>query len=175
MMVERKQVLSNSRWAGQVKRWHTWPTIQSQTTGEHTWQMLRMYFLIWGPPSPEVTTYITWHDAGELTVGDTPHGAKASSKVLAQELDRMELEAMLHLAGSVPLLESQELMRVKICDILDQWEFGHSELMLGNKLAEPVVMGAIAALDKLLHTDEGERELKLVNQYMQRQKELFKA
>jgi len=51
-MISRKSVLTNARFAGMVLRYHTWPTLQKQTVGDHTWQIFRIYWQILAKDNP---------------------------------------------------------------------------------------------------------------------------
>lgn len=173
-MIDRWQVQNDFRQAGRVARYHCWPTIQRQSVAEHTWQMLRIYYQIWGPPPEDVTVQILCHDVGELHIGDVPFQSKAKSKVLHAELDRLEREAVELLAGPIDATSPKFQRRIKICDILEMWEFGHTEELLGNKFAHPITADTILALNKLL-TDDAPEEVAIVNKYMAKRKEFFKC
>src|SRR6267154_1716536 len=86
----RDQVLTSARHAGTVRRYHTWPFHHQQNIGEHSWQIARIYFQIWGPLPPEVSTYFIWHDAGELVLGDLPFPVKKNNPHLKRECDFIE-------------------------------------------------------------------------------------
>lgn len=138
--MQSSEVRRDIRLAGQVKRYATWPVLHQQSTGEHSWQVLRIYIEIFGAPSPEVTTYIVHHDSAELKVGDPPFPLKANNPDLKAIYDRLEDEAMLEMRGeALPGLPPEEKTRIKICDLLEMWEFGEQEQMMGNRYAEPII------------------------------------
>ena len=135
------------RLAGQVKRYSTWPVHHQQSTGEHSWQVLRIYIEIFGAPSPEVTTYIVHHDSAELKVGDPPFPLKAQNSDLKAIYDRLESAAMLEMRGeALPVLGHPEASMVKVCDLLEMWEYGQQEWMMGNRYAQPIVEDTIHAV-----------------------------
>lgn len=139
------------RLAGQVKRYSTWPVIHQQSTGEHSWQVLRIYIELFGAPSPDVTVYITHHDSAELKVGDPPFPLKANNPDLKDIYDRLEADAILEMRGeALPVLLTHTMRRIKICDLLEMWEFGVQELMLGNRYAEPIIEDTLAAVEQIL-------------------------
>lgn len=149
--MERSNILSSARLAGDVLRYHTWPTLQSQTVAAHTWNVLRIYWQIFGPPVPNVTTYIIWHDAGELVPGDVPFPAKANNSVLKSEHDRLEVEAVVSMGGPQEVhLSARERARIKVCDLTEMMEFGRHELALGNTYAQPIVDDTLRAIEVLL-------------------------
>src|ERR1035438_1054365 len=90
----RQQVMADSRFAGDVVRYHTWPCIQRQTNAAHTWHIMRIYFQLFGPMPPATSTHILWHDAGELKTGDSPFPVKSHNPKLKAEMDRLELEQL---------------------------------------------------------------------------------
>lgn len=133
-------VRTDLRLAGMVKRYSTWPVINAQSTGEHTWQMLRIYIEIFGPPPPDVTEYIVHHDSAELIVGDPPFPLKKDNPDLKEIYTRLESDALQKMKGSdMPKLEWPQTMQVKICDLIEMWEFGLHELKMGNRYAQPIV------------------------------------
>lgn len=159
VMTTRRRVVTSSRLAGQVARYHTWPTLQSQSNGEHTWQVLRIYWEIFGPPSLEVTARILWHDAGELAVGDLPFPTKAYNPQLKAIFDAMEDSAVRTMLpdaladAALADVSPDERLRIKICDLLDMWEFGQQEMFMGNRYAEPIVRDTSDAIMKMIYPD----------------------
>jgi 5'-deoxynucleotidase YfbR-like HD superfamily hydrolase len=134
------QVRSDPRLAGLVKRYATWPTLTQQSVGEHSWQVLRIYMEIFGPPPPEITWYITHHDTPELKVGDPPFPLKKNNPSLKKIYDKLEEGAIFEITGQfMPEISEGQRTMVKICDLLEMWEFGIHEWMMGNRYAEPVI------------------------------------
>lgn len=154
--MNRDQVLATSRLAGQVRRYHTWPVIYTQTVGEHSWQCMRIWFEIWGPLPPEVTTYFIYHDAGELYTGDLPFPVKARNHQLKGIMDELEDNAVVAMSGPKEFeISDYQRIRAKACDLIDMYEFGLHERRLGNKYAEPIITDTYTALRKLtLSTEE---------------------
>lgn len=148
--MKRSQITFDSRLAGQVDRYHTWPHLRPQSVGEHTWQNMRIWFQIWGPLPPDVTTYFIWHDAGEVYVGDNPFPVKQNDPILKEKLDGMETHALTQMGVTLPELSPEDKVRAKICDLIDMHEFGANEEQLGNKYAHPIVVDTLVTVDKLL-------------------------
>jgi 5'-deoxynucleotidase YfbR-like HD superfamily hydrolase len=140
-MISRADVLTNPRWAGCVERYHTWPTLQKQNVGEHTWQVMVIWFQIFGPLSPEESAYVLWHDGGELVTGDPPFPVKANNPNLKATYDALEANALVGMLGVNPMrvFTTQTKHRAKLCDLLEMYEFGLCELALGNRLAQPII------------------------------------
>lgn len=143
-----------------VKRYHTWTTIQQQNVGEHTCQILRIFTEVFGPPGAEVTQAILWHDGGELWTGDVPFDAKRESPQLKDTLSDLDLTAVKFLsAGRYPTtLPQEDRDRVKVCDLLEMWEFSQMEVRLGNthygaQIGVKVLQAAHELAAKLSHPD----------------------
>lgn len=149
--MKRADVLSTPYLAGRVARYHTWPTLHRQTVGEHTWNVLRIYWHLFGPLPPEVSTHIIWHDAGELRTGDPPFPVKAQNPDLKAVLDALEDEAVVAMGGPEHRsLPERERLRVKVCDLLEMTHFGLTEMQMGNTYARPIVDDTLAAVRALV-------------------------
>ena len=162
MSFSREQILTNARFAGSVVRYHTWPTHQTQDVGSHTWQVLRIYWSIWATPSPQVFTYLLWHDAGELVLGDLPFPVKAWAPRLKKLCDNIEDVAVVKMGGKVIKLSPQEKLRCKIADLVEMLEHGLVEFQMGNKLAQPIIDDISTAIEKLyeLMSDEDQEAVR---------------
>lgn len=134
------------RYAGEVVRYHCWPTSVRQTTGQHTWQVMRIYTQIFGMMSPEVSYYILHHDSGELNTGDLAHHVKARRPDLKHLMDEAETEGLDMIGIVLPELPAAEKLRVKACDLLEMAEFAVEEQLRGNMLARAVTINIEWAL-----------------------------
>ena len=164
--MQRAQIIHDSRLAGEVYRYHTWPHLRRQSIGEHSWQLLRIWSLIWGPPPVDITSYIIWHDAGEIAIGDNPFPVKQNNPELKKMLDFMEEEALKKMGAPTVELIPADKIRVKICDLLDMHEFGLNEEQLGNKYAHPIVVDTLRTVYKLMDKLP-EKENQLIYQYLE--------
>lgn len=148
--MEREAINNSARIAGGVRRYHTWPIHNEQTVAEHSWQLYRIYCQIWGPPKPAVGMYIIFHDIGEMRTGDAPFPVKLKNPDLKAELDRIEKLAVIEILGW-PIhegLTDYDYMLVKICDLIDMYEYGAEEWLKGNQFAKPIIVDTKkAALD----------------------------
>lgn len=159
-------ITSSLRFASIVKRYHTWPVIREQTNAEHTLHVLRIYDVLFGLPSVAVTRAIMYHDVGEIGPGDAPFPSKRNNPDLKAAHDRVEKEKRRELLTHLPADPEDEVSEtaaryIKICDLLEMWEFGCEELLRGNTLAMPIYKRTMDAALSLCQTDE-ERE-KVVN------------
>ncbi len=148
-MITREQILTNARFAGETLRYHTWPTHQQQTVASHTWQLFRIYFQCFGSIAPATATYILWHDAGELVLGDLPFPIKSQSPPLKKLCDGIENLAVVKMGGKVVKLSVEEKRRIKETDLIEMLEFGLVEVQLGNSLAQPIVDDISHSIEEL--------------------------
>lgn len=157
-------VTGSLRHAGGVERYHTWPTIRKQTVADHCYHVLRIYYTIFGPPSPEITTYILFHDSSEVRYGDPPFPSKKNNPDLKAAYDRLESDYNLEMFGfdHSELLTSEEKVKVKVCDLLEMWEFGTVEMRMGNRYANLIVTRTLEAA-KDVGKDYLDRILNFVN------------
>ncbi len=158
------RVTGSLRHAGGVQRYHTWPTIRSQTVADHCYNVLRIYYEIFGPPTPEVTTYVLFHDSPEVRYGDPPFPAKRDHPDLKRVYSALEKEYYLDMFGfdHSDLLDESDRIKVKVCDLLEMWEFGTVELRMGNQYAHLIVERTLEAA-KIVGKDHVESILKFVN------------
>lgn len=151
--MKEKDVITNGRFGGLVERFHTWPRIQHQNTGEHSWQAMRIYYMIWGPLPPQVSTYFIWHDAGEVRAGDIPYHTKKSDPHVEAVLESIEADTVQGMGGPSNIygeLTSTELTRCKFCDMMDIVEWSIVELAFGNRFALAMFENAYESISKQL-------------------------
>ena len=135
MTLTNADVTLNPRLAGQVKRYHVRPTLHAQSVGEHTWQVLRLYIELWGLPSAEVIYRILHHDTPEIMTGDLPFRATDSPSwaILKSAMKDVERETQKQMGLELYELTPEEKAKIKIADLLEMYEFGQHEWMLGNQ------------------------------------------
>jgi hypothetical protein len=112
---------------------------QTQSVGEHTWQVLRIWLQVFGSISTEVVRYLVWHDAGELVAGDAPFPVKVLNPNLKLQMDSIEHAAVLAMHGEVLELSDEDRARVKACELFEMHEHGRVEWLMGNKFARPIM------------------------------------
>lgn len=141
-----ESVNTHPRFALSVRRYHTWPVIQQQTIADHTLHVMRIYTQIFGPMSPELSTHLIWHDAGEKKTGDLPWPIKAENPDIGSRLKEIERQAVSDMVDTdtrkfldLRTPTADELRHFKIAEYIEMAEFGVVEMMLGNRLAEPIV------------------------------------
>lgn len=116
-----------------VLRYHTWPTIRTQTIGDHVANVLRIYVETFGTVTDDETKYILWHDAAEVVTGDSPFDGKRMFPELKKALDNAEVSILAEMTGGLfPVISSDTKLRVKYADLAEMAEFGREEMRLGN-------------------------------------------
>ncbi len=144
-------ITTDPRLAGLVKRYHTWPTITTQSTAEHSWQVYRIYYELFGRPSEGTSYYIMFHDLGEIVTGDLPYPIKSENPQLKKTIDNLEAEAITLMGiSSYVLVDPTEIFRVKLCHMLEMMEFGLQEHNMGNLYAGPIWERCLEAARKLI-------------------------
>jgi Predicted hydrolases of HD superfamily len=147
-------VTDNPRFAGSVLRYHTWPTIQRQTVGEHCWQIALIHEQIFGTLEHDVERFIRHHDTAELRVGDPPFPVKSQNGDMKAAYDRIEPKALQDMGiNPLPELIDRDRIRIKVCDLLEMMCFGMIEVEMGNALGVPIVIRTERAATKLSHTE----------------------
>lgn len=146
-MITRQAVIRNKALAARVKRFHTWPTLHQETVGEHTFRVMAIYREIFGVPrNPDLIAYMMDHDITEIGIGDPPFPVKMNNPALKREY--AIVEAQQAAAMGLPTeycIETVDMMRFKVCDLLQMWEFGKVEKRMGNMLAIPIIDDTIRA------------------------------
>lgn len=122
-----------------VERYHTWPTHRTQTVAEHTWQVLRIWDRLFGPPDERDFRYIMYHDSGELWTGDLPFPVKRRYPALAGIVDDIEDQALQAMRVDYREPNPGWKTKMKLCDMIEMWETGRHEVALGNSYARPIV------------------------------------
>ena len=145
----RDKIYASAYFAGQVSRYHAWPTLREQNVAEHCWRVATIYCDLFGLPRAEVLYHCLHHDSGELYAGDIPFGAKNRVKGMGDMILEAERLGYERLGITLPEVTDLERKRLKICDLLEMWEFGSYEMRMGNALAEPVVSDTSALVLKM--------------------------
>jgi 5'-deoxynucleotidase YfbR-like HD superfamily hydrolase len=150
---------SKSRYAGMVKRYHAWPTIQTQTVADHTFHVIRIHNKLFGAPSSSLLYHMIYHDLGELTAGDTPFPAKRVVEGLREPMERAEEWGLKQQGVKLPALTAEEHIQFKIADLLEMWEFAVVEAQMGNVLANPIRLNILHYLREMYKSPEHEKAI----------------
>jgi hypothetical protein len=176
--MDTRQVQDSWSMAGQVRRYHTWPVLRQQTLAQHSWRVaticVELSAAVGRRPSPELLTWCLLHDTlVEPHTGDLPHHVKRDNPALKAALT--EIEAPLLEAAGLPVLSPFQVWVLKLCDLLEMWEFGMEEQAMGNRFGGPVVANMEAALERhvgdSVETDARRPFITGANKFMTRTKE----
>lgn len=147
-MTSHEHMMANRALASRIRRYHTIPVIHQETVGEHSHRLGTLYLQLFGRPRAEVLEYILYHDLGELSSGDLPFNAKRDAPGIKDYMDKAETAGRRRMNIKMPELTSEELARVKLCDMLQMLEFARIEMTMGNQYAHSVQDNILAALDQ---------------------------
>lgn len=162
----REEVYATRPLANRVKRYACWPTIYQQTVGEHSCRVAQIYVEIFGLPRAEVLYYAIWHDGGEQTAGDPPFPIKTIVPEYKAAHAAAERIGFIRLGLELPELTPLEKVRLRICDLLEMWEFGSIEVKLGNQYGAPVAQATLASA----RTCATETDLEQLDNWVNRRK-----
>jgi len=144
--------LANLFRAYSVKRYHTLPTILSQTVGDHTARVLVLvHYLSLEPPNSNLVLAVLEHDGYEHLTGDIP----ATAKWMGNFADVVEkLEQKIDTAGNMNfnaynLLTEEEKLLLKIADMTELCCWASMEAVMGNRGMEVIFQNGIKYLDNL--------------------------
>lgn len=156
-MMDREHVRLNRRCAGNVIRYHTWPTHIKQTIADHTFHVLRIYYELWPEdfqdPTIRLMHYILYHDFAEIATGDIPYPVKMQNPELKIIMNKLEYQQLYDMnIDNIELPEIQKT-RVKLCDLAEMYEFAHHERKLGNSMAEPICGRVFATIQTMAFAD----------------------
>jgi hypothetical protein len=151
LMADDDNVRIDTRLAGQLTRYHTWPKIHNQSIGEHSWQILRIYSSVVDAIDPGFVLYTVFHDIGEHTTGDMPYPIKRDNPDLQSIMTRLEIGSMLRQMaywGSIPTHEinSDNMRLFKQIELMEMAEWGMDEVCLGNSHGYTVADRCLRAL-----------------------------
>lgn len=123
------ELTKSHRASGKVKRWHTEWTVKEQTISDHVYNMIRIYYHIFGVPKAEDFERLILHDVEERTFGDWPHW-EAEGTIAAKA--KHELEVQTRRMLGIPDYVGFPTSRIRVCDWIEAMEFMADEVLLGN-------------------------------------------
>jgi 5'-deoxynucleotidase YfbR-like HD superfamily hydrolase len=147
--MQRDDVMSSWYLASLVRRYHTWPTVNVETVGQHSHGVAMIWCRLYGKPSGtdgHVLRHILEHDLAELWTGDAPFPAKARYPMMKAAHAHVETDANAALGVDTwGEFHPDTLARIKVCDLLQMYLFGLHELRMGNTYALPIVRDMLTA------------------------------
>jgi 5'-deoxynucleotidase YfbR-like HD superfamily hydrolase len=145
---------SDPRHGLQVRRYHTWRTIQTQSVGEHSAQIMRIMLTVWPDVPRHLLVHAVLHDVGEMA-GDLPYPVKRNDPELKSRMSLAELRVHRMMTEKFMLpppvqLSEQEERFFKFCEYLEMWEHCLQERNLGNKYATVMHVRMLMAASTLM-------------------------
>jgi len=138
--------------AGQVKRYHTQITLQTQTLADHQWGVAMIVNEIY-PQGYQLLMAALTHDLAEGRTGDIPYTAKRDNYNLKSASEDAE-EAFNFEYGLCQGLNSEEQHILKWADMFECFLFARRETWLGNQTMQKVVATARDALNRIGHPND---------------------
>ena len=117
---------------GNVKRFHTVPTIKDDLVSSHSYMVAWLVTLISRNPSSQLLIACLQHDIAESVVGDIPSPSKRAFSLNTTELEQKVLQRSHHVDYAA-LLTKEEKRLLKVCDILAGLLFCVQERKFGNR------------------------------------------
>lgn len=138
----------------EITRYHTWRVIRAQSNGEHSCQIQRIMLCIDPNVSRRLLIYAVLHDIDE-SVGDIPYPFKKNNPDLKAAFNRVALEMRrgmeeTHHIPRLPVLDEIEEKFFKICEYIEMWEYGITEVNMGNLYAVLIAERCILAASNLM-------------------------
>jgi 5'-deoxynucleotidase YfbR-like HD superfamily hydrolase len=170
-------VRADIRLAGRLIRYSTWPHVRQQSVAEHTWQLLRICMTIARADlSIDAIVHVMWHDCGEHHVGDPPFPVKRDNPGLKREYDALESAALTRMLEHWDMPEGDpteyEYRLVKLCEMIEMWEWGLEEWSLGNRYAGLVAARCGDAFHTMVQSLRPHHHARAV-EYVRRRARLF--
>jgi 5'-deoxynucleotidase YfbR-like HD superfamily hydrolase len=126
--------------------------IKTQTVGHHCWRVACIFVEVFGLPRAEVLYFCLHHDSGELFAGDVPFRVKQQVPDLKNAMNLAESYGLERLSLKLPELTKEELIQVKISDLLEMYETGEYELNLGNTYAATIMQDTLFQAQTIAET-----------------------
>lgn len=121
MSLSESQKLQNTLEAGEVLRYHSAPSVPSQTVGQHSFGVAVLcLYLANGVASRQLLAAAIMHDTAELFTGDIPYPVKKAHKDVKELFDNLEHDTFrTKLLMEMPVLTEEEQAILKLADTLD--------------------------------------------------------
>lgn len=132
--------------AGQVKRWHTWPTHKVQTLADHSWGVALTIMAIRPEmDSPNLLKAALVHDLHEVEAGDIPYPFKKDHPHIKNEYAIQEYAFNSEREINFKL-DPYDLKCLKWADMFELYMFARQEFEMGNSKMERTMQVALDAL-----------------------------
>lgn len=138
----------------ELTRYHSWPHIRDQSTGEHSCQIMRIFLTVWPDCPRRMLVHAVTHDMCEMA-GDFQYPYKRVITGLKEASDRAEryVSSQMSDAFGVPPaveLNDYEHHVFKLVEFIEMWEYGLREQNMGNKYARIITARCILEASRML-------------------------
>lgn len=153
---------------GDVKRFHTHPTIGSQTVAEHSWGVCVVLMRLYPDCSMQLLQTAVTHDVTEAETGDIPFLVKRLHPEVKTVFDKIEhhQESILNIAHNCDLSD-EDRRRLKVADYVESMIYCVRQAELGSKTMSLVLDRLEAALCHLCDKDEIQLVINICRHYVQ--------
>jgi 5'-deoxynucleotidase YfbR-like HD superfamily hydrolase len=135
--------------AASVKRFHTVPTINNETVGEHSFGVAMMVIAITDRQcSKELLMAALFHDMAEIAIGDTPFNVKVEFPTVKKALADAEMQWESKNNFHIPLTDEEKVV-LKYADMLQLLYYCLGQRKLGNTNMDVVFRRGVAYLNEL--------------------------
>lgn len=144
---------------GQIRRFHSWPTIGQETVAEHSYYVCMLVLALTdGKASSNLLKAALFHDLAEQATGDIPATTKWANPLLKANLDAIEeiFEAKWNIAIALP--EDDKLV-LKWSDMLALLFYCKQQRDLGNRGMNVVFTRGVDYLNNLKQLESGKKVL----------------
>lgn len=146
------------RLAGGVTRYHTAPTLRSQSVSEHSWGVAMLCQWVAPNCSAQVLSAALTHDLAEIATGDLPATIKWESPELRTALAAIEKQFHYELGTTVDL-KKEEYHLLKWCDMMELIMWCAEEASLGNQTIHNIIINGLSFLEDHGHPNQKAEEL----------------
>lgn len=151
---------------GDVKRFHTHPTIGSQTVAEHSWGVCVVLMRLYPDCSMQLLQTAVTHDVTEAETGDIPFLVKRLHPEVKTVFDKIEhhQESILNIAHNCDLSD-EDRRRLKVADYVESMIYCVRQAELGSRTMTMVVDRLASALCSVCINDEIHLVIKIQRLY----------
>lgn len=144
-IIEQLKIIFNG---GQVKRYHTRPTIHGQNNAEHQYIVTSIVCLLNPNVSAQVIRNALWHDIYEYETGDMPWAIKRRHPHIKQAIMEIEEKSIKKYGLSVRQTPLEHAI-LKLAEYFECMLFCIEQRRMGNKEFEQSVIDCIDQINLL--------------------------
>tara|TARA_Y100000310_G_scaffold315600_1_gene366343 strand:+ start:2988 stop:3488 length:501 start_codon:yes stop_codon:yes gene_type:complete len=144
--------------SGDVKRYHTLPTIGEQTNATHSWGVAVIATYLHPNLSAKILLKALMHDVGEIETGDIPAPVKWENPELKKQLHLLEEKVAKNLEIDYELTEYEQTI-FKQADMFELLFFCVKQRRLGNRHINHVFSNGVEKLSDGNLNEQGNKLL----------------